>query len=35
MTQIDHLKQAITEQIEKTADVDLLDFVFKLLIAQG
>jgi hypothetical protein len=35
MTQIDHLKQAIIEQIEKTADADLLDFVLKLLIAQG
>lgn len=35
MQQIEQIKNAIIEQIEKTADADLLDFVLKLLIAEG
>jgi len=35
MTSIDHLKQLITEQLKQINDPDLLDFIFKLLIAEG
>ena len=31
---IDHLKQAITEQVNLSKDADLLDFILKLLISQ-
>ena len=31
MTQIDHLRQAIIEQVSNTTDADLLDFILKLL----
>ena len=32
--QIEHLKEAIVEQVNLSADADLLDFIFKLLISQ-
>lgn len=32
--QIDHLKEAIVEQVELSIDADLLDFILKLLISQ-
>ena len=35
MTHIDLLKCSIVEQVMKTTDADLLDFVLKLLIAEG
>ena len=35
MIPLDRLKQGITELVEKTDDEDLLDFVHKLLIAEG
>ena len=33
--QIEHLKEAIVEQVNLSSDADLLDFILKLLIAQG
>lgn len=33
--QIDHLKEAIVEQVELSNDADLLDFILKLLISQS
>lgn len=35
MTQIDHLKQAIIEQVSNTTDANLLDFILKLLFAES
>lgn len=36
MSAIDNcIKSLIMEQIEKTKDTDLLDLIFKLLIAEG
>lgn len=35
MIPIDRLKQGIIELVEKFDDEDLLDFIFKLLIAEG
>lgn len=35
MTPIDHLKNLIAEQIKQINDPDLLDFILKLLIAEG
>lgn len=35
MTQIDHLKQAIIEQVNLSTDADLLDFLLKLLISES
>lgn len=35
MQHIDYLKDRIIEQIMNTADADLLDFILKLLIAEG
>ena len=34
MMPIDHLKQAIVEQVHLSKDADLLDFILKLLITQ-
>ena len=34
MTQIDHLKQAIIEQVNNSTDASLLDFLLKLLISE-
>ena len=34
MTQIDHLRQTIFEQVSKTSDTDLLDFILKLLLSE-
>ena len=33
--QLELLRQLIREQIEKTQDPDLLDFVYKLLISES
>ena len=33
--QIEQLQRLVTEQIKKTKDADLLDFVYKLLITEG
>lgn len=35
MTQIDHIKQAIIEQVTLSTDANLLDFLLKLLIAES
>lgn len=35
MTSIDHLKNLIIEQLKHINDPDLLDFILKLLIAEG
>ena len=35
MTEINHLKKQITEAVEAATDVDLLDLILKLLIAEG
>ena len=35
MTSIDLLKELIIEQLEQINDPDLLDFILKLLIAEG
>lgn len=35
MDQLDRLKQGINELVEKSDDVDLLDFVLKLLINES
>jgi hypothetical protein len=35
MQSIDTLKALIIEQLEKIEDVDLLDLVYKLLLAEG
>lgn len=35
MTQIETLKKGISELVEKSNDEDLLDFVMKLLVAEG
>lgn len=32
---LQHIKSALIEQIEKTTDIDLLDFLMKLLIAEA
>lgn len=34
MTQLEQLRSAILEQVEQTIDIDLLDFVLKLLISE-
>lgn len=35
MLPLDHLKQSIIELVEASDDADLLDFILKLLIAEG
>ena len=35
MTHIDYLKDSIVEQVRSATDADLLDFILKLLIAEG
>jgi hypothetical protein len=35
MTQIDHLKQLVIEQVSNTTDANLLDFILKLLFAES
>ena len=35
MEKLEQLKDLIKEQLEKTADADLLDLVYKLLITEG
>ena len=35
MQHIDHLKDSIVEQVRTATDADLLDFILKLLIAEG
>lgn len=35
MTEIDYIKNQIIEAVEAATDVDLLDLILKLLIAQG
>jgi hypothetical protein len=35
MTQIDHLKQVIIEQVSNSTDANLLDFILKLLFAES
>lgn len=35
MTHIDYLKTAVVEQVMKTTDADLLDFILKLLISES
>lgn len=35
MTHIDYLKDSIVEQVRNVKDADLLDFILKLLIAEG
>lgn len=35
MIHIDYLKDSIVEQVMKATDADLLDFILKLLIAEG
>ena len=35
MTQIDHLRQSIIEQVSNTTDANLLDFILKLLFAES
>lgn len=32
---LQHLKQVLVEQIEKTTDIDLLDFLYQLLLAEN
>lgn len=34
MSKIDYLVRLITEQLERTKDEDLLDLIYKLLIAE-
>lgn len=34
MKQLDRLRQGITEQVKKSDDEDLLDFILKLLINE-
>ena len=31
----DHIISLIIEQLEKTRDIDLLDLIYKLLLAEG
>lgn len=35
MTELDHLKTQIYEAVEAAKDIDLLDLILKLLIAEG
>ena len=35
MTNLEHLKMLIVEAVQTSKDADLLDLVFKLLIAEG
>lgn len=35
MTHMDYLKEAINKQVQYAKDVDLLDFILKLLIAES
>lgn len=35
MTEIEYLKNQIIEAVEAATDVDLLDLILKLLIAEG
>ena len=35
MTELEHLKNQIIEAVETAKDVDLLDLILKLLIAEG
>lgn len=35
MEKLEQLKDLIKEQLDKTADPDLLDLVYKLLITEG
>ena len=35
MTEIDYIKNQIIEAVEAATDVDLLDLIIKLLIAEG
>lgn len=35
MISLDHLKGLISELVEQSDDADLLDFILKLLIAEG
>ena len=35
MTNIDHLKNLIIDAVHTSQDVDLLDLILKLLIAEG
>lgn len=35
MISLDHLKGLVNELVEKSDDADLLDFILKLLIAEG
>lgn len=35
MISLDHLKGLINELVEQSDDADLLDFILKLLIAEG
>lgn len=34
-TSADNIKSLIIEQLEKTRDIDLLDLIYKLLLAEG
>jgi hypothetical protein len=35
MTNLDHLKTLIIDAVQTSHDADLLDLIFKLLIAEG
>ena len=35
MTELEHLKIQIVEAVESARDIDLLDLILKLLIAEG
>jgi len=35
MLNIEHLRELIIEQLESITDADLLDLVYKLLLAEG
>ena len=35
MSKVDHLVEVICEQVRGTKDLDLLDFIYKLLASEG